>query len=36
MVHILGEAPIEGLPRFISVFSTRGAEMRRKHGNRRI
>jgi heme-degrading monooxygenase HmoA len=34
MIHILAKVSIEDLPEFISVFSTRGAEMRRKHGSR--
>ncbi len=35
MIHILGDVTIEDLPTFLGVFATRGAEMRRKHGNRR-
>ena len=34
MVHILARVAIEDLPHFISVFSTRGAAMRRQHGSR--
>lgn len=34
MYTTLAEVPIEDLPRFLSVFATRGAEMRRKHGSR--
>lgn len=34
MVHILGEVAIEDLEKFVGVFSTRGAQMRGKHGNR--
>ncbi len=33
MVHILAEVSIEDLPKFMGVFSTRGAEMRKKHGS---
>jgi quinol monooxygenase YgiN len=32
MIQILGRVSIEDLPKFISVFATRGAEMRKKHG----
>lgn len=35
MVHILGRVSIEDLEKFVGVFSTRGAEMRGKHGNHR-
>ena len=35
MVHILAKVAIEDLPKFMGVFSTRGAEMRRKHGSHR-
>ncbi len=35
MVHILAEVSVEDLPKFMGVFSTRGAEMRRKHGSHR-
>jgi quinol monooxygenase YgiN len=35
MVHILAKVSIEELPTFMGVFSTRGAEMRRKHGSHR-
>ena len=33
MVHILARVNIEELEKFISVFATRGAKMRAKHGN---
>jgi heme-degrading monooxygenase HmoA len=33
MIHVLGKVSIQDLPQFISVFSTRGAEARRKHGS---
>ena len=33
MIHILGNVAHEDLARFIGVFATRGAEMRRKHGS---
>lgn len=33
MVHILATVNIEELEKFISVFATRGAKMRAKHGN---
>ena len=32
MIYILGKVKIEDLQKFVGVFSTRGAEMRRKHG----
>jgi hypothetical protein len=35
MVYVLGKVSIEDLEKFVGVFSTRGAEMRGKHGNRR-
>ncbi len=33
MISILGRARIEALPRFMGMFSTDGAAMRRKHGS---
>lgn len=35
MFHVLSRVRIEDFGKFISVFSTRGAQVRRKHGNRR-
>jgi heme-degrading monooxygenase HmoA len=35
MFHVLARVSIEDFTKFIGVFTTRGAEMRRKHGNRR-
>ena len=35
MFHVLARVRIEDFGKFISVFTTRGADMRRKHGNRR-
>ena len=35
MIHILGKVGHEDLTRFIGVFATRGAELRRKHGSHR-
>jgi heme-degrading monooxygenase HmoA len=32
MIAILARAAVEGLPKFIGMFGTRGADMRRKHG----
>jgi hypothetical protein len=32
MIAILARAAVEGLPKLIGMFGTRGAEMRRKHG----
>ena len=34
MIHLLATVSIEDLPKFLGVFSTQGAEMRRKHGSR--
>lgn len=33
MIHILGKVKIQDLASFVSVFSTRGAALRRKHGS---
>lgn len=35
MIHILAKVSIEDLPKFIGIFSTQGAQMRRKHGSRK-
>jgi len=32
MIHVLAQANYEELQKFISIFATRGAAMRRKHG----
>lgn len=34
MIQILAQVDIEELPRFVGVFGTQGARMRRKHGSR--
>jgi heme-degrading monooxygenase HmoA len=34
IVHVLGNVRIEQLERFVGVFSTAGAEARRRHGSR--
>ena len=34
MIHILAKVSIEELPRFIGIFSTHGARVRRQHGSR--
>ena len=33
MIHILGKVTYEDLPKFIGIFSTQGAAMRRQHGS---
>lgn len=33
MIHILGKLTYEELPKFIGIFATRGAAMRRQHGS---
>jgi len=33
MIHVLATVQIEDLQKFISVFSTKGAEARREHGS---
>ena len=35
MIQVLGKVTIQDLPQFISVFATRGAAARRRHGSRR-
>ena len=32
MITVLGKVTLEDLPKFVGVFSTRGREMRTKHG----
>lgn len=33
MIHVLGRVTVKDVPHFISIFATRGAEVRRYHGS---
>ena len=35
MYHVLGRVPVADLRQFLAVFTTAGAELRRRHGARR-